>query len=320
MFVVANNLGRRQPPPPDNPEGLKHCTQAPVALSDNERRTQHIGIAMVKPPEVGLAELRVELDRIDAEMQELLIARSEVTDRVEQVKRRAGTAGSAFRPGREAEIMRMLARRHRGSYPFDGTENIWRVIIATSTFTQVPYTVYGDASGGDAPIRDSVRFHFGFTVPFVPLINAKEVIEAVDARPSDLGVFPRAQSMETGAWWRLLHGENRPKIIARLPFVERENHPSGIPVFVIAKPLKEAAVREGIVASLWMERWHAGIPAALESLGARLEATAGIESGLSLLVTHPGTLSAEALLAGLKNLGCHVRYDEVGSHAAAYSV
>ena len=47
---------------------------------------------MVKPPEAGLAELRIELDRIDAAMQALLIERSEVTDRVEQVKRRAGSA------------------------------------------------------------------------------------------------------------------------------------------------------------------------------------------------------------------------------------
>ena len=275
---------------------------------------------MSKPPETGLAELRVELDRIDADMQELLIARSGVTDKVEQVKRRAGTAGSAFRPGREAEIMRMLATRHRGSYPFDGTENIWRVIIATSTFTQVPYAVHGDISGGDAPIRDSVRFHFGFTVPFLPVTSAADVIEAVDARPSDLGVFPHAQSMETGAWWRRLHGDNRPKIIARLPFVERANHPSGIPVFVIAKPLKEAAVREEIVASIWLERWRPEVPSAIEALGGRIEASAGIESGLSLLVTHPGGVSREAVMAALASAGCHARYEEVGSHSAAFSV
>lgn len=275
---------------------------------------------MVKPPEAGLAELRIELDRIDAAMQALLIERSEVTDRVEQVKRRAGSAGSAFRPGREAEIMRTLAKRHRGSYPFDGTENIWRVIIATSTYTQVPYTVHGDISGGDGPMRDSERFHFGFTVPFAPCTSAADVIEAVAANPSDLGIFPRAQSMETGAWWRRLHGEHRPKIIARLPFVERENHPSGIPVFVIAKPLKEAAVREEIVASLWLERWRAEIPGALETLGARVEASAGIESGLSMLVTHPGSVTAEAILGAMRGAGCHARYEEVGSHAAAYSV
>ena len=274
----------------------------------------------VAQKEIGLADLRIELDRIDAAMQALLIERSEITDRVELVKRKAGTAGSAFRPGREAEIMRMLAARHRGSYPFDGTENIWRVIIATSTYTQVPYTVHGDISGGDGPMRDSVRFHFGFTVPFVAHPDAVSVIEAVAERASDLGMFSRIQAIETGAWWRLLHGEARPKIIVRLPFVERANHPSGIPAFVIAKPLKEAAVREEIVASLWIERWKPGVPAALEAIGARIEATAGIESGLALLVTHPGAVPVEAVRAALKQAGCICRYEEVGSHAAAFAL
>jgi chorismate mutase len=275
---------------------------------------------MPAPPEQGLKELRIELDRIDAAMQALLIERSEITDRVEQVKRRAGTAGSAFRPGREAEIMRMLAERHRGSYPFDGTENIWRVIIATSTYTQVPFAVHADISGGDGPMRDSVRFHFGFTVPFVPSANAAEVIETVNERPSDLGVFPHAQSIETAAWWRRLHGENRPKIIARLPFVERANHPSGIPVFVIARPLKEAAVREEIVASLWVERWRAEVPTVLGGLGARIEATAGVESGLALLVTHPGSVAAATLVAALRQAGSVARYEEVGSHATTFTM
>ena len=275
--------------------------------------------SMPAKKEAGLAELRIELDRIDAAMQALLIERSRVTDRVEDVKRKAGTAGSAFRPGREAEIMRMLATRHEGSYPFDGTENIWRVIIATSTHTQVPFTVHGDVSGGDGPIRDSVRFHFGFTVPFQPERGAADVIEAVAQNPSDLGVFPRQQSMETGAWWRLLHGESRPKIIVRLPFVERANHPSGIPVFVIAQPLKEAAVREEIVASLTLDRWRPDAEAALLAAGVCIEASAGIESGLSLLVRHPGSVPAEAVLAALARHGCHARYDEVGSHSSAFA-
>ena len=269
--------------------------------------------------EAGLGELRIELDRIDAEMQQLLIERSRVTDRVEEVKRAAGTAGSAFRPGREAEIMRMLARRHEGSYPFDGTENIWRVIIATSTFTQVPFAVHGDISGGDAAIRDSVRFHFGFTVPFQPEHSAMAVIEAVAARPSDLGVFPLQQSLETGAWWRLLHGENRPKIIVRLPFVTRQNHPSGIPVYVIAQPLKEAAVREVIVASLTLDRWSLAASQALVGAGAAVEASVGIDNGLSLLIAHPGDVMPDSILAALRAVGAHARYDEVGSHAATAS-
>ena len=38
-----------------------------------------------------------------------------------------------------------------------------------------------------------------------------------------------------GVWWAALEADGAPKIIARLPFVEREDHPAGLPVFAIAR-------------------------------------------------------------------------------------
>ncbi len=118
-----------------------------------------------RPASETLADLRAEIDRIDARLHELLIERGEIIDRLIAVK--AG-AGSAFRPDREAEMMRNLVSRHRGILPLDTVESIWRIIISTFTFVQANYSVHCDISGGDAPMRDCCRFHFGFTVPFVP--------------------------------------------------------------------------------------------------------------------------------------------------------
>ena len=64
-------------------------------------------------------------------------------------------------------MMRALAERHGGLLPLDTVEGIWRVIIGTFTYVQARYSVHADISGGDAPMRDSARFHFGFTVPYV---------------------------------------------------------------------------------------------------------------------------------------------------------
>jgi len=272
-------------------------------------------------PEVGLNELRIELDRIDREMQALLIARSQVTDRVEEVKRRAGTAGSAFRPGREAQIMRMLAERHHGSYPFDSTENIWRVIIGTSTYVQVPYTVHGDCSGGDAATRDSVRFHFGFTVPYLTHHGARGVIEAVARSSGDLGMVRVDAGTEAGAWWSALADPAAPKIIARLPFVERPDHPAGLPVFLVAQPLAEAAARDLVLWSLSLDRWSGGLPAALGALGGEIIGNASDGVGLSLLASMPGTVDAAALSVALAEACAgEARIAEVGSHAARYSL
>src|ERR671926_867882 len=84
-------------------------------------------------------------------------------------------AGGAFRPAREAEMMRRLAARHKGPLPLDTVESIWRVIISTFTYLQAPYRVHADVAAGDPAMRDAARFHFGFTVPFVPQEGAVAV-------------------------------------------------------------------------------------------------------------------------------------------------
>src|SRR6185312_15824419 len=134
-----------------------------------------------------------------------------------------------------------------GLLPLDTVEGIWRVIIGTFTYVQKAYAVHADISGGDGPMRDSARFHFGFTVPFNTHGSAGEVIAAVAASAGDLGMFRSDQGAQAGAWWRPLVDPAAPKIIARLPFIERPGHPAGTPVYVVAKPLAEAAARERVL-------------------------------------------------------------------------
>src|SRR5437660_10495207 len=107
-------------------------------------------------------------------------------------------SGSAFRPAREADMMRRLVERHKGLLPLDTVESIWRVIIATFTYLQAPFSVHADLSAGEAAMRDTVRFHFGFTVPFVTHIDASGVVAAVAASRGDIGLVPAAPA--SGAW------------------------------------------------------------------------------------------------------------------------
>lgn len=79
-------------------------------------------------PKVDLATLRQEIDRIDEAMHRLLMERGEIIDQLIAVKK-TQESGSAFRPGREADMMRRLAARHKGILPLDTAESILRVII-----------------------------------------------------------------------------------------------------------------------------------------------------------------------------------------------
>src|SRR5277367_6536570 len=135
-------------------------------------------MSKLPPSPPSLADLRQEIDTIDAQMHSLLMQRGDIIDRLIQVKQ-TQEVGSAFRPAREADMMRRLVKRHRGNLPLDTAESIWRVIISTFTYVQAPFAVHADLSAGDAMMRDSARFHFGFTVPFVPHAGASSVVAAV---------------------------------------------------------------------------------------------------------------------------------------------
>lgn len=269
---------------------------------------------------VDLAALRGEIDRLDAQMHALLMERGEIIERLIAVKK-TSESGSAFRPGRETAVMKAIVERHRGILPLDTVESIWRVIIGTFTWVQAPYSVHADVSGGDAPMRDSARFHFGYTVPYVPHEGASAVIAAVAASRGDLGIFRIDQGASAGAWWRRLAGPHAPKIIARLPFVERPGHPAGTPVYVISKPLADAAVREVVLYAVRVERWRDAAAGAVAELEGEIVCTTGLAGELSTLVAVPGALAPEDLVRALEASRAAVsEIVEVGSHAARLRV
>ncbi|HET9716111.1 MAG TPA: chorismate mutase [Pseudolabrys sp.] len=268
-----------------------------------------------------LTELRAEIDRIDEAMHQLLIERSEIIDRLIAVKRSQDTGTSAFRPAREAEMMRQLVARHKGILPLDTVESIWRVIISTFTFVQAPFSVHADLSAGDALVRDSARFHFGFTVPFVPHMGAAGVVAAVSESKGDLGLVPAYDVASAGAWWSALEFDTAPKIIARLPFVERSDHPAALPVFVISRVAPDAMATETAVWSVRVSGWGAS---AAQALSAQVDFIAVPDrafDGAALLVSLPKEAGLDTIRATLVKAGATVRSAAlVGSHATRYTV
>ncbi|HEV3161603.1 MAG TPA: chorismate mutase [Xanthobacteraceae bacterium] len=267
----------------------------------------------------SLADLRRDIDRIDADMHALLIERGEIIDQLIAVKKTEET-GSAFRPAREAEMMRRLVQRHHGSLPLDTAESIWRVIISTFTYVQAPFSVHADLSTGDALMRDTARFHFGFTVPFVPHMGAASVVEAVTASKGDLGLVPAFAVAGSGPWWTALEFASAPKIIARLPFVERADHPAALPVFVISRAAADAMVVETETWSMRVSGWSATAVPALAEFADVIAVPDRAFDGAALLVSvaHGGV---DTVSAALVKSGASIRSSAlVGSHARRYTI
>jgi chorismate mutase len=279
----------------------------------------------------SLADLRREIDRIDETMHGLLMERGEIIDRLIAVKQTQET-GSAFRPAREAEMMRRLVDRHSGILPLDTAESIWRVIISTFTYVQAPFAVHADLSTGDAAMRDSARFHFGFTVPFVPHMGAASVVAAVSDSKGDLGLVPAFVTAGAGAWWSALEFDAAPKIIARLPFVDRADHPAAVPVFVVSRAAPDTMVRDVEVWSVRVAGWSTSAAHAAAALAELIAVPDRAFDGAALLVSLPHSASKtgvnapdgsqiERVTDALVKAGASVRGTAlVGSHATRYRV
>jgi chorismate mutase len=274
----------------------------------------------VKPAPPSLADLRREIDSIDEQMHRLLMSRGDIIDRLISVKKSAET-GSAFRPAREADMMRRLVQRHAGILPLDTVESIWRVIIATFTYVQAPFAVHADLSAGDAHMRDSTRFHFGFTVPFKAHMGASSVVAAVSESRGDLGLVPAFAIGGGGAWWSALEFDSSPKIIARLPFIDRPDHPAALPVFVISRAAPDAMVTEVEVWSLRVSGWNAAAAQAIAPLAEVIAVPDKAFDGAALLVSLPEGRKIDEITRTLINAGASVRATAlVGSHATRYRV
>jgi len=275
---------------------------------------------MSKPPPAppSLAELRTEIDAIDGEVHRLLMARGDIIDRLIQVKQ-TQEVGSAFRPAREADMMRRLVQRHRGILPLDTVESIWRVIIATFTYVQAPFSVHADISVSEPAMRDSARFHFGFTVPYVSHFSGEAAVAAVARSKGDLALVSATSSR--APWWIALEAEGTPKIIARLPFLERADHPAALPVFVVSRVADSAMVTEVETWSVRVSGWNAETARALSPLAEIVAVPDTAFDGAALLVSISGEGRLEKIRTALVEAGASVRSAAlVGSHATRYTV
>ncbi|MBI1260535.1 MAG: hypothetical protein GC184_02305 [Rhizobiales bacterium] len=183
----------------------------------------------VSSPELSLVEVRKELDAIDAAIHKQLMKRAKVVMKVADAKAQAARAAGeenfiAFRPGREAEILRSLADRHKGPLPLPVIFRLWREIISAMTQLQTPFRVevFGGAADDGVGLWDLARSYYGSSTPMERHDNARDVLRRVSLDRYAIGILPAAGSVPGGDWWAALAsaGASGPRVVARLPFIE----------------------------------------------------------------------------------------------------
>jgi hypothetical protein len=121
--------------------------------------------------------------------------------------------------------------------------------------------VHADLSAGEAAMRDPRAFHFGFTVPFVT--TSARAAWSRRSRPR-AAISGSCRRQAPRRMVDALEGDDAPKIIARFPFVERADHPAGLPVFGIARPNPDALVTDVETWSVRVRGWGPAVSRALD--------------------------------------------------------
>jgi len=172
------------------------------------------------PTTKSLAQLRVEIDALDAELLRLVDARAALGRDIGEAKAREGGdgAGSLLRPDREAILLRKLIATPREAASKDVVVRIWRELISENLRIQ------GQAGGGlhldlsasehSQEVLVWARERFGFAPTYGYVADAAAAIAAArDPRHiAVLGLDPRG-----GAWWARLLAERTVRVIAALP-------------------------------------------------------------------------------------------------------
>ena len=172
--------------------------------------------------EPTLETVRQEIDAIDDAIDELIIRRTEMVEKVRVIKRGWPIK---IQPSREAAMIRRLLARHRGPFPKQDLVAIWRQLIVATLSFEGPFAVAVLVLPGEHAYWDLARDHFGMFAPMHREASVAAVLARVSALEATVGVVPVPDIRTVEPWWYVLkdNRQGTPKVIARLPFVPPGN-------------------------------------------------------------------------------------------------
>lgn len=216
----------------------------------------------------ALGNIRVEIDAIDDQMHQLLMRRAELVRQVAETKRLPdGTLPKgAYRPAREANIIRRLHIQNCSPLPFDLVFSLWRQMIGAFTAMQSTLSVSVQAQAEQGDRRDLLaltREHFGASAKLTPRESFGLVANDIQSEAASIGVASaQFEGEREGAWWTacMSRDASAPRVIAALPFYGSEIagycvgravlESTGDDETLLAVQLDQATSRSGIASAL----------------------------------------------------------------------
>ena len=143
---------------------------------------------MSEPAE--LERLRAQIDRINDSLLEALNERARLAREVGMLK-----VGQAYRPEREAQVLRRVKERNAGPLSDEAVALLFREIMSACLALERPITVAYLGPRGTFSERAALK-HFGLAAEAMPSASIDEVFRAVESGSADFGVVPVENSTE----------------------------------------------------------------------------------------------------------------------------
>jgi chorismate mutase/prephenate dehydratase len=145
----------------------------------------------------NLKELRIAIDQLDEDIQNLITERAKIAQHVAQAKSK-GKNQQIYRPKREAEVLRNVIRRNeRGPLPDEILTRIFREIMSGCLALQKPLNIAFLGPAGTYSQAAVVK-HFGHSAQTMPQQTIGEVFREVEADTAQYGIVPIENSTEGG--------------------------------------------------------------------------------------------------------------------------
>lgn len=138
----------------------------------------------------NLTDLRTKIDALNAEILLRLNERAALAREVGALK-----VGQAYRPEREAEVLRQVQALNQGPLPNEVVARLFREIMSACLALERPVTVAYLGPKGTFSEAAAAK-HFGEGAVTMPCASIDEVYREVEAGAADFGVVPVENSTE----------------------------------------------------------------------------------------------------------------------------
>ena len=143
-----------------------------------------------------LDQIRAEIDRLDAEIQERINARARCAQQVAEVKKATEPDATVFyRPEREAQVLQKVMARNQGPLHPEEMARLFREIMSACLALEQPLRIAFLGPNGTFTQTAALK-HFGHSVQTVPLNSIDEVFREVEAGAVNYGVVPVENTTE----------------------------------------------------------------------------------------------------------------------------